>query len=74
MRISTVDASNLGEDSWAVHALGEDEEFAYAWRSRNLVLVVDMICYLDCEPADHLAEAARAYADAVDERVQSAGR
>jgi len=73
-KITQVDAAGLGEESWGERAAGEDEEFAYGWRSRNLVLIVDMVCFLECEPADQFRESARAYADAVDGRAEKAGR
>ena len=69
----SVDASGLGQESSAIHADGEDEEIAYAWRTRNLVLVVDLLCFNQCDPADHFREVARAYADDVDARAEKVG-
>ena len=52
----------------------ENETFEYAWRSRNVVATAQLSCARDCDNADY-AQAARAYAEAIDARIeQAAGR
>jgi len=71
--LEDVDAAGLGDESWGGHTGGDDESTLYAWRSRNLVAVVYVGCFPGCDAEDHVGDIARSYADAVDDRIDSAG-
>jgi hypothetical protein len=68
--LEEVDASGLGGEGWAGRTSGGDESHVYAWRAGNLVALVYLGCYQRCAAADGVEDAARAYADAVDDRIE----
>jgi hypothetical protein len=72
-RPTHIDASGLGEDAFGIHAVSGGHEVVYAWRSANVVAAVEMICF-ECDSAGRVRRLGRAYADAVDDRVEQASR
>ena len=64
----------LGDEAWRLWAHGHGREVTYHWRRDNLVTEVHVHCYGDCPDADaNVDAAARAWADAIDEKARSAG-
>ena len=65
----------LGDEAWRLWAHGNGSQVTYHWRRDNLVAEVHIHCYGDCPDVDaDVDAAARAWADAIDEKARSAGR
>jgi len=73
VELETVGASGLGDASWGGRTTGDDESTIFVWRAGNLVALVFVGCFSGCDEADRVGEIARAYADAVDDRIDDAG-
>jgi hypothetical protein len=64
----------LGDEAWRLWAHGNGRQVTYHWRRDNLVTEVHVHCYGDCSPDTdaNVDDAARAWADAIDEEASSA--
>lgn len=70
-RAETVDG--LGDEAWRLWAGGYGRQVTYHWRRDNLVTEVHVHCYGECPSHDYarVDAAARAWADAIDDRARS---
>jgi hypothetical protein len=71
VRAGAVDG--LGDEAWRLWAHGNGRQVTYHWRRDNLDVEVHVHCYGECPDTDEAVdEAARAWAEAVDEAARSA--
>jgi hypothetical protein len=70
--VKAEDVDGLGDEAWRLWAHGNGRQVTYHWRRDNLDVEVHVHCYGDCPDADAAVdEAARAWAEAVDEEARS---
>ena len=70
------EVDGLGDEAWRLWAHGNGRQVTYHWRRNNLVTEVHVHCYGECGPDTdaNVDAAARAWADAIDEKARSADR